>query len=51
MHRDFINSGEAQVDFAFKNEFIARLLDFFLEKDSPLNCYGEKKHNLGGKIL
>jgi len=34
--RDFAHSGEAQLEFLYKKEFIAVLIDFYLEKKSPV---------------
>ncbi len=48
MLRDFVNIGPRCIEFAFKNDFIARLTDFYLESESPIKCYGEKKHKISG---
>lgn len=47
--RDFAISGEKQINFLFKKEFIAVLIDFFLEKRSPLQNYSEKKFSMSGR--
>ncbi|EGR29288.1 ubiquitin carboxyl-terminal hydrolase family protein, putative [Ichthyophthirius multifiliis] len=49
--RDFVQGGEYQVQWAFQKEFIARFIDFFLGKSSPLTCFGEKKHEIGNKFV
>lgn len=48
--RDFANSGEAQVNYLYKREFIAVLIDFYLEKRSPLKDFSEKKHSIGNRF-
>lgn len=49
--RDFAKSGEAQVDWCFKHEMIARSIDMFLGGVSPLDCYGAKKHEIGNRFV
>jgi len=47
---NFVESGTAQLDFAFRHNFVALFIDFILEKASPLSCYGEKKHQMGNRF-
>jgi len=47
--RDFASSGEPQMFYLYQKEFIAVLLDFYLEKRSPIPEFSEKKHSMGNK--
>jgi hypothetical protein len=47
--RDFAYSGEAQMTYLYRKEFIAVLIDFYLEKASPLQNFSEKKHQMGNR--
>ncbi|KAL4498387.1 hypothetical protein ABPG72_013193 [Tetrahymena utriculariae] len=49
--RDFAYGGDVQVQWNFNKEMIARLIDFFLGNLSPLNCYGQKKHEIGNRFV
>ncbi|KRX05033.1 hypothetical protein PPERSA_06667 [Pseudocohnilembus persalinus] len=46
---DFINSGETQIEWCFKNDLIARMIDFMLQDKSPMKCYGKKQYTMGSK--
>lgn len=43
---DFMRGGQAQRDFMMRQQFITYLIDFVLEKQSPIKLY-EKKHQMG----
>lgn len=47
--RDFSFSGETQVAYLYKKEFIAVLIDFYLEKKSPVPHLSDKKHSIGNR--
>ena len=48
--RDFAFSGTPQVRYLFQKQMIAYLIDFFLEKKSPLgNLFSEHKHSMGNR--
>ncbi|KAL4448730.1 hypothetical protein ABPG74_012819 [Tetrahymena malaccensis] len=49
--RDFAYGGDVQIQWCFNKEMIARLIDFFLGNLSPLNCYGQKKHEIGNRFV
>ena len=49
--RDFVKSGNQQLDLAFKEQLIARLIDFYLQKDSPVKCFGDKKNIMGNNYI
>ena len=49
--RDFAYSGEPQISFLFQRQFIAVLIDFFLEKKSPVPELSEKKHSMGNRYV
>ncbi|EAS02785.2 ubiquitin carboxy-terminal hydrolase (macronuclear) [Tetrahymena thermophila SB210] len=49
--RDFAFGGDVQIQWCFNKEMIARLIDFFLGNISPLNCYGQKKHEIGNRFV
>jgi hypothetical protein len=51
--RDFAKSGEAQIKYLYRKEFIAVLIDFYLGERSPLKDFmgvGTKKQNIGNKF-
>lgn len=39
------------MNFLYQHEFIAVLIDFYLEKKSPLINYSEKKHSMGNRYV
>ena len=41
--------GNKQIAYLYKREMIAVLMDFFLEKRSPLVGFAEKKHPIAGR--
>lgn len=47
--REFAYQGEPQIRFLFDNDMLAILLDFFLEKNSPLVNFRDKKHTIGNR--
>ena len=48
--RDFAYAGTAQVRYLYGQQMIALLIDFFLEKKSPLgNEISEHKHSMGNR--
>jgi len=47
--KEFANSGEAQMHYLYQKEFIAVLIDFYLDKRSPLVGFSEKKHTIGNR--
>ena len=58
--RDFVKSGAPQLRFSFEINLVSILIDFFLEKGSPLWAaaerspigadFGNKKHTMGNKF-
>ena len=49
--KDFAYSGESQISFLFQKQFIAILIDFFLEKKSPIPEFSEKKYSMGNRYV
>jgi len=47
--KEFANSGESQMHYLYQKEFIAVLIDFYLDKRSPLVGFSEKKHTIGNR--
>jgi hypothetical protein len=45
MLKQFVDLSEQCIAFAYKNEWIARLIDFYLQNYSPLEIYGEHKNS------
>ena len=33
--------------FCYGQELVARLIDFYMQKESPVNCFGEKQVQMG----
>lgn len=59
--RDFVQSGPTQLKFGYDIHLVSILIDFFLEKGSPLWAapleknpvgldFGNKKHQMGNKF-
>jgi ubiquitin carboxyl-terminal hydrolase 34 len=46
---DLMIGGDAQKEWMIRTKMITYLLDFMLEKQSPLHLY-EKKHQMGKKL-
>jgi hypothetical protein len=46
-----LKGGISVIKFFYSKNFITQLLDFYLEKESPLKKKGERRYSMGNKIL
>ncbi len=47
----FAKSGDVQLEYLYSKEMIAKLIDFFLMKESPFYKAGENRYEMGNRLV